>query len=135
MANVTILDTDVVGLEGEVTGGQVLIDPDQLVTAIGWRLEPEGLCRGDRCAPVRNQELLFTGDRINLAAVAGAVGRPALLDEEEQLVVLPMPGAERRNALRALHAAPFVLPDLDGTARELEEWRGQKKLLVAFASW
>ena len=29
----------------------------------------------------------------------------------------------------------FTLPDLDGGEHSLEEWRGKKKLLVAFATW
>ncbi|MCB0995981.1 MAG: hypothetical protein KDB21_12870 [Acidimicrobiales bacterium] len=135
MNEVTILDASPVQIAGEMGDGKVLIDPADLVAAIGWRLEPEGLCRGDQCAPVRNQQLLWDGDRVDLAAVAGAVGRPALIDPDEGLVVLPMPGTERRRALRALQAPSFALPDLDGTVHELEEWRGRKKLLVAFASW
>jgi peroxiredoxin len=42
---------------------------------------------------------------------------------------------QRREALHDLRAPDFTLPDLWGTPHSLREWRGQKKLLVTFASW
>ena len=34
-----------------------------------------------------------------------------------------------------LRAVPFTLPDLDGVPHELTEWKGRKRLLVAFSTW
>jgi hypothetical protein len=50
-------------------------------------------------------------------------------------MAVALPAEQRRQALDSLEAPPFTLPDLGGAAHQLEEWRGTKKLLVAFASW
>jgi peroxiredoxin len=42
---------------------------------------------------------------------------------------------ERSQALAAQQAPDFSLPDLDGRLHTLREHRGQKILLVAWASW
>ena len=51
------------------------------------------------------------------------------------IAALAMDADGRRQALDSLRAPSFGLDDLDGNPHRLEQWRGQKKLLVAFASW
>ena len=116
-------------------GDRVLLDPQQLPDAIGWELKPEGLCRDDVCVPVRDQTRLMHGDRLDIAAVASALGRPAVVDSAAGLAAVALPSEQRRQALDGLEAPPFTLSDLNGNAHGLDEWRGRKKLLVAFASW
>jgi len=132
---VTVLADDVREIEADVRDGAVLIDPDRLPDAIGWDLKPEGLCRGDVCVPVRARDTLFQGDQLDLAAVGRALDRPVVIDGDNGVVVLGVPAAARRSAVEGFRAPPFELPDLDGRLHPLEEWRGRKKLLVAFASW
>ena len=122
-------------VEADVADGTALVDPEHLPDALGWELRPEGLCRGDVCVPVRDRDSLFAGNRLDLAAVAGALDRPILVDDDEGVAVLGVPGSTRRSAVEGFRAPSFELPDLDGTLHRLEEWRGKKKLLVAFASW
>jgi len=117
----------------EALEGSVLIDPADLPAAIGWTLKPEGLCRADVCVPVRDPDALFSGDRLDLGRVAVALDRPLLIDEG--VAVLGEPRVTRRLATDGLQAPAFNLPDLAGERHSLEEWRGRKKLLVAFASW
>ena len=107
----------------------------QLPDALGWELKPEGLCRDDVCVPVRDRDALVRDDDLDLAAVADALDRPVVVDEEHRVVVLGVPVATRRSAVEGFRAPSFELPDLDGRMHRLEEWRGRKKLLVAFASW
>lgn len=136
MAQVTFVDETVRTLEAEVDGeGRVLIDPDRLPEAIGWTLKPEGLCRGEVCVPVRGRSAIAVGDRVDVAAVAGALRQPVVVDAEAGYVAVALPAEARREALDALHAPSFTLPDLDGRSRSLDEWAGTKRLLVAFASW
>ena len=62
-----------------------------------------------------------------------ALDRPFLADDG--VAALGEPRATRRLATDGLQAPAFTLPDLQGERHSLEEWRGRKKLLVAFASW
>jgi hypothetical protein len=132
---VTIIGYDVRNIDADVDDDQVLIDAAHLPAALGWELKPEGLCRDDVCVPVRDQSTLFVHDRVDIARVAAALGRPAVVDGDARLVSVALPAEQRRQALDALVAPSFELADLDGTLHQLEEWRGRKKLLVAFASW
>ena len=91
-----------------------------------WELKPEGLCRGDTCVPVRNDDF---------AAIGAALGRPVLVDDGAEVVAIGEPAADRRRALTDHTVPSFELPDLDGAMRQIAEWRGRTKLLVAFASW
>jgi hypothetical protein len=132
---ITIIADESRTVDGVAEGDRLLIDPDRLPDALGWELKPEGLCREDACVPVRDSSELFVDGRLDIAAVAGALGRPAAVDAGAGLVAVALPAEQRRQALDSLQAPPFTLPDLDGAAHGLEEWRGTKKLLVAFASW
>jgi hypothetical protein len=131
----TIITEETHTVDASVDDGRLLIDPSDLPDALGWELKPEGLCRDDICVPVRDRSALFVGDRVDVAAVANALGRPAVVDAAAALAAIALPSEERRRALNEQHAPAFTLPDLDGTPHSLEEWQGRKKLLVAFSSW
>jgi hypothetical protein len=113
----------------------MLVSPDRLGEALGWELKPEGLCRQDTCVPVRDSARLFVGNDVDVAAVAGALGRAVVVDAKAGIAAMALDAEDRRQALEARHAPPFTLNDLEGRAHDLAEWRGRKKLLVAFASW
>jgi AhpC/TSA family len=66
---------------------------------------------------------------------AEAEGRPVAVDPEEGAAYLGVPAPARAAALASLEAPDFTLPDLDGRPHSLSEHRGQKVLLVAYASW
>lgn len=132
---VTIIGEDVRNIDADIDNGRVLVDAASLPDAIGWELKPEGLCRDDVCVPVRDRSALLVDDRVDLASAAAALGRPAVIDGDARLISIAIAAEQRRQALDALVAPSFELADLDGTVHQLEEWRGRKKLLVAFASW
>jgi hypothetical protein len=131
----TIITDEEREVDALVEGDRLLIDPRALPAAIGWELKPEGLCQADVCVPVRDRDALFVGDRIDIAAVATALHRPSAVDAEQGVVAIALPSEERRRALSEHQAPDFTLPDLDGVAHSLEEWRGRKKVLIAFSSW
>jgi hypothetical protein len=135
MPEITVISDEVRAVDAATTGDRVLLDPDRLPDALGWTLKPEGLCRGDHCVPVGDAGALTVDGRLDLAAVAGALSRPAVVDAEAGLAAVALPSEERHRALDGLRAPGFSLDDLDGGTHRLEEWRGRKKLLVAFASW
>ncbi len=135
MVEVTVISDEVRHVDAEVSGDRVLVDADRLPAAMGWELKPEGLCRADVCVPVRDPSGLFVGDALDLAAVCAALSRPVVADADARLVAVALDAEARHRALDDLVAPPFALADLDGHVHTLDEWRGQKKLLSAFASW
>jgi hypothetical protein len=135
MPPVTIINERTHTVEGSAAGDRLLLPPDRLSDALGWELKPEGLCRQDTCVPVRDSAPLFVGGDLDVAAVAGALGRAVVVDAEAGIAAMSLDAEDRRQALEARHAPPFSLNDLEGRSHDLAEWRGRKKLLVAFASW
>jgi hypothetical protein len=122
-------------IEANMSDGRVLLGPEQLQQATGWELKPEGLCQGDVCVPVRDVAALHVDGRLDLTAVAAALGRRLVVDAEAGLVAMSLSSEQRRQAIDGLQAPAFTLADLDGADHDLDEWRGQKKLLVAFSTW
>ncbi len=135
MTPITLIAEGVSTLEATVAGDRVLIDPELLEPALGWTLQPEGLCRQDVCVPLRDKASLFDDGKLDLEGVARALGRATVIDSDTGVVAMALPSEGRLGALRELKAPSFTLPDLEGKAHSLQEWRGKKKLLVAFASW
>jgi AhpC/TSA family len=111
------------------------VAPDRLPDALGWELNPEGLCRGDRCVPIGDAASLSVDGRLDLVAVARSLGRLTVADVGAGVLAVSLSAELRRNALLGLEAPAFVLPDLAGKLRFLDEWSGSKRLLVVFASW
>jgi hypothetical protein len=135
VATVTIISDEVRTVDALETDGRLLIEPARLPDALGWELKPEGLCRGGVCVPVADVAALTVDGRLDLAAVAAALGCPSVVDSRAGVAAVALPAEQRRQALDGLTAPEFTLSDLDGEAHSLSEWRGRKKLLVAFASW
>jgi len=130
----TFIGDEVRTAEATAAGDKLLVAPEGLDHALGWKLEAQGLCRGDVCVPVRDQAALFQDGRLDLEAVAHALGRLAVVDADAGLMAMGADPAMRKQAL-SLDAPAFTLDDLDGNPHSLDEWRGRKKLLFAFATW
>jgi len=135
MTTATIISDESRTVEARVDGDRLLISPTDLPAALGWELRPEGLCRGDVCVPVRQPAGLFRGDDLDLAAVAGALGRPAVVDAASGVAAVALDSEARRRAIDGLVAPEFTLADLDGVPRHLSDWSDRKRLLLAFSSW
>jgi len=115
--------------------GRVRLSADALRTALGWELKPQGLCKDERCIPLRGRKDLATDAGVDLAAVAELLSRPLALDLDERVACLGASAVERSAQLASLQAPDFTLPDLNGTRHSLSDYRGKKVLLVAYASW
>lgn len=132
----TILDgVEAVAVPLVPSQGRVALAPEALERSLGWRLEDEGLCRGDVCVPVRDRAALIQDGGVDLAALAEILGRPLVIDEEESAAALGTAARQRSQAMRSLQAPDFALPDLAGELHSLSHHRGSKVLLIAYASW
>ena len=133
----TILDEGraVVAPGVKAEAGRVRLGPGTVHTALGWEVTAEGLCREGLCVPVRPGVELETAEGVDLAALAGALGRPLAFDVDERAAYLGAAAGDRRRTLASLEAPDFGLPDLSGRIHRLSEHRGKKVLLVAYASW
>ena len=137
LQQITIITDRVAMVDADVDAerGTFLIDPDDLVEALGWELKASGLCRDDTCVPVRDMGAVRVGDRLDVAAVAAAVGQPSVVDLDSRIMAVALSAELRRRALTDLDAPEFTLPDLDDVPHSLSEWHGRKRLLVTFSSW
>jgi hypothetical protein len=117
-----------------VREGRVFLAALDLKAVLGWELKPEGLCRGKVCIPTAGTELM-TDNGVDLVALADMLDRPIIVDFDEQAAYLGAAARERASALVSLEAPDFTLPDLHGRPHSLSDYRGQKILLVAYASW
>ncbi len=61
--------------------------------------------------------------------------RPVVSDRSQQVWSLGASAQEASNALQTLQAPDFTLPDLEGNAHSLSDFRGKKVFLTTWASW
>ena len=136
MAVSTILydDRTTSGLHAVPDGEHLWLSPDEMQQATGWKLEPEGLCRGDRC--VRAQDgWRDTQGRVDLAAFARHMGQPVAREDADGVWAFGESVNARRDQLMSLDAPAFTLPDLDGTPHSLSDFRGKKVFLFSWGSY
>jgi hypothetical protein len=95
----------------------------------GWRLEPDGACRGPFCIPLPSG-----GCTLDAEVLARHLGMAIVHDERHRLWALGPPTVSGR-ALESAEAPDVVLPDLDGRPFRLRSLEGRKVVLVAWASW
>ena len=100
----------------------------------GWDLKPEGACRGDVCVPLPKRTV--SQGRVDVNVMADRLGMPLVHDEAERLWALGPAARITGRALATAVAPELQLPDLrTGELFNLSSLRGQKVLLVAWASW
>jgi hypothetical protein len=97
-------------------------------------VQPQGLCQGDVCLPL--PDAAVADGTLDVEAVAERAGMPLVHDEGHGLWALgPAAGPDRR-AITTPRAPDLELPDLrTGEQFRLSSLRGQKVLLLAWASW
>ena len=118
-----------------VGGERVALSPSALADSLGWKLEPQGLCREGVCVPIGRHRDRVNEGGVDLAALAELLERPLAGDASEGVAALAASAASRGSQLASLEAPDFTLPDLDGKLHALSDQRGKKVLLAAWASW
>lgn len=105
------------------------VSVEEFQRGTGWRLTPEGACRGPVCVPLPERGPLLPVD-----VLSERLGMGLVYDETHSLWALGPPAVTGR-ALESAEAPDFELPDLDGGRFRLSSLRGQKVVLIAWASW
>ncbi len=126
----------------QAEGESLWLDAAGIEAATGWQWKPEGLCRGELCAPLppASRAALVRSapgrePRLDIAAFWRASGQPVVHDAASQTWVLGTGAAQRSAALATLEAPDFELPDLEGRLHRLSDLRGRKVFLATWASW
>jgi hypothetical protein len=102
---------------------------DELERRTGWVLKPEGVCKGDRCVPLPGAD----PNQLEAHVLAERLQMAFVHDDQHDLWSL---GPEYDTPLFTQARAPeLTLPDKHGNPFSLSSLRGQKVLLVAWASW
>jgi hypothetical protein len=109
------------------------ISSQQLLDQTGWELKPQGACKGEVCIPLP-EDIYTPQGRVKVEMLARRLNMPLVRAGEANLWALgPQAGGK---ALASADAPSFSLPDLANNRDfQLSELRGQKVLLVAWASW
>jgi hypothetical protein len=103
------------------------LDTEAFATQTGWQVKPEGACRGHVCVPLPSGPL-------DVAVLAGRLGMSLVHDEVHGMWAVG-PASVTGRALVDAEAPDLTLPDVDGNPFSLSSLRGQKVVLVAWASW
>jgi hypothetical protein len=103
---------------------------DEFEQGTGWKIKPEGACRGDVCVPLPGT----SAEGFDLAPVAQRLGMGVVHDPAVELWALG-PASVGGRALATAEAFDLVLPDFDGSTFRLSSLRGQKVVLVAWAPY
>ena len=137
---VTVLSRErTVVVEKAIVEGNQLWVPEGVATAVnGFELRPEGLCAGELCIPLPTDGS-WTRDcdrstYLDVTALAQTLEQASVSDDERRIWSFSRAPALRR-ALVAGRAPDFELPDRDGAAVRLSDFRGKKVLLLTWASW
>ncbi len=109
---------------------ELTVATEEFTRHSGWKLEPEGLCRGDRCIPLPEG-----GDGpLDARVLADRLQAPLVHDADADVWALG-PSTTGR-ALDSAELPDLVLPDLrTGEPFDVGTLRGRRVLLLAWASW
>jgi hypothetical protein len=110
------------------------VDRAALEARTGWSIKPEGACKGEVCVPL--PEGTSSNGSIDVKMLADRLGMPLVHDDAHGVWALGPDTGVTGRALTTAVAPELVLPDLrNDKAFSLSSLRGQKVLLVAWASW
>ena len=110
------------------------VGPSDFAAGTGWEVKPEGACRAEVCVPLPPEAR--RGEGIDVEVVADRLGMPIVADEAHGLFSIGPATLPSGRALSTAIAPELELPDLrTGEQFRLSSLRGQKVLLLAWASW
>jgi len=112
----------------------LLVDENEFASRTGWTIKPEGACKGEVCVPLPDAVRSSDG-RLDASVLAERLGMPLVRHDDESLWALGPESSVTGRALSTAVAPELTLPDVDGRPFTLSSLRGQKVVMVAWASW
>ena len=113
---------------------ELVVDTGSFETHTGWAITPQGACKGEVCVPLPPAARRDDG-RLDATVVAERLGMPLVADSDRGLWALGPETAVTGRALSTAVAPELELPNANGNPFRLSSLRGQKVLLIAWASW
>ena len=107
---------------------------DEFSARTGWEVKREGACKGEVCVPLPDEVRTADG-RIDVRVIGERLGMPLVADDAHGLLALGPETAVTGRALTTAVAPDLDLTDIDGAPFRLSSLRGEKVLVVAWASW
>lgn len=129
-----INDTEHVEVQAEL-GARWLMQPAAFEALTGWTLKPEGMCRGDVCAPIYHRNKVIVDGLVDLQEAASIIGLSAVTDPERGVAALAASAPSRAQEMITLQAPDFTLSNLAGEPVSLHDFNRRKVLLLAWSSW
>jgi hypothetical protein len=112
----------------------LLIDPSEFGARTDWEIKPEGACKGsDVCVPLRQDP--WQDGQLDARVLSKQLGMPLVHDEKHNIWALGPESAVSGRVLSAAEAPDLEFPDVDGNMIRLSSLRGQKVVMVAWASY
>ena len=112
----------------------VLVDHDDFAARTGWTVKPEGACKGEVCVPLPGDVRAADG-RLDARVLADRLGMPLVRHDADDLWSLGPETAVTGRALTTAVAPDLTLPNANGEPFSLSSLRGQKVVMVTWASW
>src|SRR2546423_12325549 len=106
------------------------VDKGEFERRTGWAIKPEGACQGTICVPLPDGG----NGSVDAGMLSERLGMPLVADDKNGVWALG-PATLTGKALTTADAPELVLPDWQGKEFRLSSLRGQKVLLLAWASW
>ena len=132
MKQTILYDDRVAEVAAKAEGDHLWLSPSDLVAATGWKLAPEGLCKGDACVRVA-PDWLDDGGNVDLIAFAAYMGQPVVSDND--VVAFGESLSQQRDTRFSVEAPDFTLADINGTQYKLSDFRGKKVFLFTWGSY
>jgi hypothetical protein len=112
----------------------LLVDEDDFAARTGWSIKPEGACKAEVCVPLPDSARAPNG-RLDASVLAEGLGMPLVRHDDGPLWALGPETAVTGRALTTAVAPDLTLPDVNGQPFTLSSLRGQKVVMIAWASW
>ncbi len=104
------------------------LDVDAFEQRTGWSIKPQGACKGEVCVPL--------GGEATVERLCERLGMPLVEDKENGVWALGPESGITGRALTTAVVPEITLPDVrTGEPFHVSSLKGQKVLLVAWASW
>jgi hypothetical protein len=109
------------------------VDPAAFEAGTGWAINAQGACNAELCVPLPPEATV--DGAVDVDVVAGRLGMPVVHDDAHDLVAVGPATSVTGRALSTARAPALQLPDFEGHTFDLASLRGQKVILLAWASW